>query len=155
MQPGFSYFVKSLFPPPFSTPIPTSQNWVGEKEGQKRKGASILLSYFLLIRGVQFLGTSLILVVKIFNFFFLSVSTRPLDKMQQTSSTATSKRRRRRRSSSSSRHSPSWGFSIYRSFQESPEFQMSYICRNYLQLAKSGPCQIEHEANHSQLLWTI
>jgi hypothetical protein len=35
----------------------------------------------------------------------------------------------------------SWDFCIYIPFQESPEFQTSYPCRNYLQLAKSHPCK--------------
>lgn len=97
-----------------------------------------MLNYFLLIRGVQFLGASLIFIVRISNFFFLSLCTGPLDTMQQTSTTATSSRRRmrkrkKRRSSSSCRcHNPSCGSSIYISFQESPEFQMLYICRNYV-----------------------
>lgn len=70
----------------------------------------ILLAYFLLIRGIEFLGA------RISNFFYpvsLCMTS------QQTSTTATS-------------HPISsfyWGSSIYLSSEESPEFQMQVIFR--------------------------
>jgi hypothetical protein len=39
-----------------------------------QKGTTLLLDYFLLIRGIKFLGASLIFAVRITNFFFLSYS---------------------------------------------------------------------------------
>jgi hypothetical protein len=43
--------------------------------------------------------------------------------------------------------------SIYPPSQESPEFHISYICQNYLQLANSCPSQSMRQI--SLLLWTI
>ena len=49
---------------------------------------------------------------------------------------------------------PLRGLSIYIPSKKVLEFQTSHNHRNYLQLAKITPL-LEHEANHSQLLWTI
>lgn len=69
------------------------------------------LDYFLLIRGFEFLETILIIVR-------ISVNSKQLLPPH-----------------------PSLGLLHYILSQEPSEFQMSHICRNYLQVAKSYPCQ--------------
>jgi hypothetical protein len=89
------------------------------------------LNYFLLNRGIKFLGASLIFVVRISNFFFsaflfyaglLNKPQPPTTKNLPTT------------------HPASQSLCIYILFEKSPEFQTSYNCRNYMPLAKSFPC---------------
>ena len=85
----------------------------------------LLLDYFLLIRGIEFLGASLIFTIRISNFFLLFLlCAQLLNKLQQTNNPTTSQ-----------------GPSIYIPSKKSPEFQMSHNHRNYLQLAKPHLCQ--------------
>jgi len=75
------YFVGSLLPP-FTTPLLPFQP---PKDRGERKGV-ISLDYFLLTRGVEYLGACLIFSVRS-NFFFLSLCTWLLDKLHPTAST--------------------------------------------------------------------
>lgn len=55
---------------PFST-LFNPQTPDRKEEKIERKGATLSLDYFLLIRGVQFLEANLILAIRVSNFFFL------------------------------------------------------------------------------------
>ena len=69
----FGYFVSSfLHPSPPFFPHPFNILTLDRrKDRKKKKRAMLLLIYFLMIRGIKFLGASLIFAVRISNFFFL------------------------------------------------------------------------------------
>jgi hypothetical protein len=59
-----------LFLPPFST-LSRNPLTLDKREKRIEGKTMLLLNYFLLIRGFQFLGASLIFTVRISNFFFV------------------------------------------------------------------------------------
>lgn len=84
---------------------------------------ALVLEYFLLIKGVKFLGAILIFTVKISNVHaFSSLCSTAYQTMTNTSQHPT--------------HSTSQDPSIYVSSEKFPEFQMLHNCRNDLQLLK-------------------
>lgn len=87
----------------------------------------LLVDHFLLFGGIELFGPSLIFAFKpslgyltSYCFFFVH---NYFNKPQQPLT-----------------YNASRGPGIYIPCQKSPEFQMSHICRNYLQLTKSHPC---------------
>jgi hypothetical protein len=55
-----------------------------EKKRIREKGATLLLDYFLLTKGVQFIGASLIFKGRISNFFLFLLCSQLLNKLQPT-----------------------------------------------------------------------
>jgi hypothetical protein len=90
------------------------------------KGKTLSLDYFLLIRWILFLGTSLIFAIRISIFFFL-----PLAHDNKSQSKATNQQ--------PTTHSASWGTSIYISSEKSPESKC-HTTDNNMPL-------LEHDAN--------
>jgi hypothetical protein len=134
-----SYFIGSLYFTtlhPSSTLIPSNPTLVEEKEDYKGKGAWISLDYFLLIRSVEFLGTSPVFVIRISNFFFSSLCLWPLDKPQQQEPAA-----------GRAAASPA----SYSSDESVPRIPSA----NCLQVAESCPSLPQRETNYSELLWTV
>lgn len=120
------YFVGSLFFYP------------NTREREKeivRNGVIVLLDYFLLLRGTEFIEARLIFVVRISNFFFLVflLCTKP-----------------RPTTTKNLLLDPS----IFIPCEGSPEFQMSHRHRHLSATAKPDPCQDTGQI-HGQLLWTI
>lgn len=75
---GLYCFVGSLPSSTLTYPyisLPTPQHQVEEKEGQRERGVLLSLDYFLLTRGIEFLGASLSFTVRTCNFFFSFLCT--------------------------------------------------------------------------------
>ena len=130
----------------FSTLIPSNcPPTLGRKERRiKGKGAQISLDYFLLVSGVEFLGTSPIFTIRIFISSFHPFA------LYHLSSHDRNQKHEQQQHPQGRCLAPLWSLAFIPS-QKFQEFQMSRTQRNYPQLAKITPLLV-HEANHSYQL---
>lgn len=126
---------------PFSTvlphPLPSNLPTLGGREGRlEERGVLLVLNYFLLTRGIEFLGgKSSLHCQDIFNLFFSLLCSQPLDELQIQESAAPGTAGRPAATTDPFMALPS----IFS--PQSPEL-------NYLRLAKITPLLV-HEANHN------
>jgi hypothetical protein len=127
-----------LFLPPFSIPLlPLYQPLTLDRREGRVEGKGD--DYFLLIRGIEFPGPTLIFVVRISNFFFVSLHMTTWQTQPTTN------------------RPPSpfcWGPSIYISSEKFPTIPKVTQLQKLSAAGKTMPL-LEHEANHRQLLWTV
>jgi hypothetical protein len=130
--------VGSFFPNPFK-PLTLG------RRGKRIGGKEVTLDFFLLIRGIKFFGASLIVTLRISNFFFLlPFQTCLLDKLQPTAISGIQPP-----NSHLAATIAIGALAFIKPLKKSPEFQMPHIA------AGKTMSLIEHEANHGQLQWTI